>query len=384
MPTTEAFYLILTFEENHVSKLIRSDYATDPEYVEFLKKNNYQRVISLLDGLPEAGSIFIVHDNDPDGCCSNALLRMYLRHYSPVSMVASLPVGHGLSFQTLDLAPYIKDNTTTLVILDHSVNEAMQKELSKKVANIVIFDHHPETVEAKDLPSIVVSSCRWSTTALVDGLLTVRKEQALANGETKIPPSHYRLAKAVNHYDCYLFDGDIEYDSRVKALLAEIFSVSAVNTDWDGMLGDDKTQWDMIDRYIRRGNELIAHQLQLCKKIVSGNMLRLSYEDRTRGTLSFGLIFHSDIMDTIANYALRNNPELDFVAIAYLKAGNTGRVFKLSLRSVDDRADVSQIALHIGSGGGHKQAAGVEMSFVDFLDFISNVYPSTSKFGALL
>lgn len=82
----------------------------------------------------------------------------------------------------------------------------------------------------------------------------------------------------------------------------------------------------------------------------------------------FGLFYNvpKHFISELGNYALDNDVQgLDYVAIANARSDSDKVV--VSLRSRNDRADVSLIAKSFG-GGGHRNAAGFEIGYADLND----------------
>lgn len=75
-------------------------------------------------------------------------------------------------------------------------------------------------------------------------------------------------------------------------------------------------------------------------------------------TYKFGVVFAENHLSTLGNELCALHPDLDFVVI--INAMHT-----VSLRSIKEDVDLSEIAKYIGQGGGHRKAAGFKVG--DFL-----------------
>ena len=330
------------------------------------EKNIFKKTLDKIRGILQIPSfpILIIHDNDPDGYASATLLQHYIqrRHLGLVE-IETIAVGHGKPFQELNIK--CRSSEHIVIILDQECSQELFDDLSKSFKELIVIDHHPKTTLIQE--GLVIADERWSTTALVSMIVQF--------GERLF--QHALLAALVNHYDHWNFGEDELFDELVKNFIQGIRFKNNIKNDFDRMVNlDYQPALDYMDDCIHAGRTVRSIQKKTMESIFHRNMKRGLLRcniDNEDCSLKIGLVFHSDIIDELADYCLRNDQELDAVAIVYLKDIVDG--FKVSLRSRKDNGEkpmvnVSKIAA-LFDGGGHANASAFTSTSQSFSNFLS-------------
>jgi len=267
--------------------------------------------------------------------------------------------------------------------LNLTTKEANQidKDAQRVGAKLQLLDHHATGANAAQrFEWYELDTTRCATMITYDWL---REKYGFdANGELGT------IVEAINAVDIWLDDHErFEYG---KVMLGMISGAREINRvmfpEHDRALklslieaGRDRV--DMTDAPILLDDDL--HQIKKSFFRVSDNntkdnlvalyVTELLTKDRARLEINYkgykGVLgYNVGNASIIGNTFLINNPDIDF----YMDVNYRGN---FSLRS-NDKADVSQIAAHIGNGGGHPNASGGKIK--DYKD--SFVYADVRRF----
>lgn len=334
-----------------------SSFVDDPQFDAFSRIPQLEYLSERLETHRTrlVGTTLVIHDKDPDGYCSAALLRYGIEILETPGVVFE-GVGHGKAFQN-----YVPRDTQyeTILVLDHAVTPEKRAALLTKTGCLVVFDHHVESggffqlTPGEDYLGYVHKD--YSTTALVYGWLLSLWRRNVMLGD----PGGQAIASLVDHYDKWRFGTDLVYDEKVHAFIGLVFLKGFDSIPWDRLVESGSPCAKLLVDLIAEGRELkVMQDLQVenvCKRYTTYGACIFDEEPRT-----FAIVFHSDLFDRIASRLIEQNPGLDFVVIVALKKTTTP--VKLYLRSRDDRMDVQRLAAFLG-GGGHRNASGAELTF---------------------
>lgn len=358
------------------------DLQSYKDYINFVDfDGTYDHFLLLLnDHEKEQPTITVVHDNDPDGWTAKEIFMAMMAHLNNPNVVTHA-VSHGAPFVSFVNSLPVAESDV-LVVLDHACPAWVQERFQERFKIMLIVDHHPETVNLNYSNDVVViKDTRWSTAMLTEGF-RVRWMEEHGFVESRISSL---LPVMVNHYDTWQFGKPMmeDFDQCVKAFIALAFYEGMDQIDWSNLLNSLKaegTNVDMMVGYVERGLQLQRYQDKAASNIVSRYMAKmetvwfaapkcenLSFPDLDR-PIRFGMVFHSDMMDTLADKIL-DDASMDFAVIVYAK--HHEKSYKVSFRSRDDRLGVAEIARFYG-GGGHRNSAGAQMSVIDFSYFLSS------------
>ena len=229
-----------------------------------------------------------------------------------------------------DNVPNLKDKS--ILICDFSFDEKTMKKLIKLNKKVYVIDHHV-TAEAnlKNLDDkYKLFDMNHSGAYLVWKYFYPKKD---------IPS----FVKLVEDYDLWKFKYDF-----TKAFILGLGLFQYKFDQW-AKLEDE----EYVKKIIKKGNYLLLHQANAikkeCKKFkikeetIDGKQYRVCYKNTTTLINEFG------------NHLVTNN-KCDF-AVCYFYNDNDDTT-KFSLRSIDSKTDVSEIAKKLG-GGGHRNASAL-------------------------
>lgn len=233
-----------------------------------------------------------------------------------------IPVSYGKPLPNLDKAKMV-------YILDFSYDEETLRNLYKKV-EVVVLDHH-KTAE-KDLEHLSFAH------------FDMNKSGAMMAWE------HFHPEKEVPMMIRYIQDRDLwKFDMKLtKEFHLGLASIPQVFECWDRADENDLTQ---------AGSAILNYQNTLVERIVSSAQVMMAgqfMEDLMVVPWRMAVVNSGVLESEVGDALLKRFPEADFAMIYYTTKENKT---KYSLRSLSDRADVSEIAKLFG-GGGHRNAAG--------------------------
>jgi oligoribonuclease NrnB/cAMP/cGMP phosphodiesterase (DHH superfamily) len=234
------------------------------------------------------------------------------------------------SFPSEDLIQLILDGAASVLVLDHHKTAA---------ADLAPFqlerDGFPGFADGEDIGE-AFDKC-WPILAIFD---MERSGAGLAwdfaHGEGDRP----QLINLVEDRDLWRFD----WGDASKFLHLALTSGETTFERWE--LADAN-----IDNFIDRGHAIAAYRDQLVDEIVDR-----AVDVWIDGYLGIGVDCPYSLASDVGHRLLDDEPDAAFAA-AIVRGGQT---ISYSLRSRDDRADVSAIAKKFG-GGGHRNAAGFKV-----------------------
>lgn len=244
-----------------------------------------------------------------------------------------------------------------VLIVDFSFSEEQLRGMAMDgAASVVVLDHHKTAAEAlapfqleKDgAPAFVGQSGIAEAIEAVGPIIAIfdmeRSGAGLAwdfvNDDAELRLSRPMLVNLVEDRDLWRF----ELGDASKLLHLALTSGPATFDRWDQAEAD-------IDGFVARGHAIAAFRDHLVDEIVE----RAEYVviDEHRGV---GVDCPYGLASEVGHRLLENWPAAEFAAAIVRGVHSTS----YSLRSRDERADVSVIARKFG-GGGHRNAAGFKV-----------------------
>jgi uncharacterized protein len=231
-----------------------------------------------------------------------------------------------------------------VAILDFSYDNATTKKMIEEAANLIIIDHHKSAmVELHD-----ISNTKFDMT----------KSGAMLSWEFfhtgKEPPKFIRYIQ-----DRDLWNWELEYSKEFSAA----FDMVPFEFEEFEKFEDDS----VFDDACKRGSYILAYSKTVVKKVCE------QAQQRKMGGKDVLVVNSSHWMSEIG---ARLAPDCDFAMIWYWDhaAGHT----KVSLRAFHEMVDVSEISKQFG-GGGHKKAAGFQLSKSKHIEDLFDKPKSTRK-----
>lgn len=293
--------------------------------------------------------VIIYHDNCNDGFACAWLARLKWPE------IDKLPAQYGLPVPAYDYAG------KNVLIADFSYKPSQLCELidSLKAASVVILDHH-KTAEA-NLAQFSIETCGSAlfTISTIDGILYDMKEL----GRMPII-AHFNMKKSGARLTCEFIHGDKDLDPPLMIELIEdrdlwkfddprtrqfhmyLSSFPRKHESWSTV--NSILEFDP-DRIFSMAGAIERWHDNLIAAIVKTAVVR-KFADFDSVAVAYAPY---DLVSELGSALLRAYPDVAFAAIGVDAYG--GRTW--SLRSTDDRTDVSDVAKRYG-GGGHRNAAG--------------------------
>ena len=271
----------------------------------------------------------IIYHNDFDGKCSAAIAYLYYGNEIGENNIEFIEADYN---KEIPLSTF-KENEK-IIILDFSFSEDFMNKLLDITTDIIWIDHHKTSIE------------KFKNNEKINTLPGLR-----LSGTAACPLSwHYffysekvpDIVKYIADYDVWTFEYDF-YTEYVQE------GLKTYDTDPDSLfwveVSDDLNPNETVDRVIDRGRTCLYYRDSIYNKMIGD----FSFETELEGYSVIAL-----------NTPLRGSPifgdlkdEYDIMSVFCYN----GEKWTVSLYTVKDDIDVSEITERKG-GGGHKQAAG--------------------------
>jgi oligoribonuclease NrnB/cAMP/cGMP phosphodiesterase (DHH superfamily) len=251
---------------------------------------------------------------------------------------------------------------SSLFITDLSVNESNESRLEGHVhggGKVRLLDHHKT--------SLHLNQYRWASVevAYEDGRLTSATslfyEYLVQHGLLEPKPAITQFVELVRQYDTWEWE---QHENVQAKRLNDLFYLLSID-DFEERMTErvlqqeefDFTEFEekildleeeKIERYVRRKKR------ELLQTFIDGLCVGIVHAES----------YHSELGHELGN----EYPHLDYIAI--LNLGGK----KISLRTVHDHVDVSEVAANFG-GGGHAKAAGCPLTEKAFQHYIIEAFP---------
>ncbi|MFD2611739.1 DHH family phosphoesterase [Paenibacillus gansuensis] len=241
----------------------------------------------------------------------------------------------------------------------HESNEQALSEFAEKGGQVRLIDHHKSALHLNDRPWAEV------TVAYEDGRLASATslfcEHLIKQGLLERFEALDHFVELVRQYDTWEWDANGNEEAKRLNDLFYMVSIDEFEASMLGRLRKGESfsfdafeerildmEEEKIGRYVRRkGKELVQTFIGgLCTGIVHAEA------------------YHSEL----GNLLGKQNPHLDYIAI--LNMGGK----RVSLRTIHDHIDVSEIAGQYG-GGGHAKASGCMMTEEVYRSYVSEIFP---------
>tara|TARA_B100000700_G_C14947316_1_gene809849 strand:+ start:399 stop:1403 length:1005 start_codon:yes stop_codon:yes gene_type:complete len=221
--------------------------------------------------------------------------------------------------------PDVKDKN--VVVLDFSFNNATTKKMIEEANSLLVIDHHKSAmVELHD-----ISNTHFDMT----------KSGAMLAWEWFHP------GKDAPKFIQYIQDRDLwKWELPYSKEFAAAFDMVPFEFEEFEKYEDDS----VFDDAIKRGSYILAYSKTVVKKVC---------EKATERKYKGKKVMVVNSSHWMSEIGARLAPDCDFAVIWYYD--HEDRINKISLRSFHDQVDVSEIAKEFG-GGGHKKAAGFQLS----------------------
>ncbi|EDL66143.1 DHH family phosphoesterase [Bacillus sp. SG-1] len=299
---------------------------------------------------------FLLSHNDLDGVGCGIIAKIA---WGEEAEVRYNSIG-GLNFQ---VARFLKkpQKNTKLIITDLSVNKENEEAIEsyfKKDGKVELIDHHRSAEH--------LNSYKWAsvTVQYEDGRLasatSLLYEDLKKKREIEPTPILDEFVELVRQYDTW--EWDVNNNTTAKRL-NDLFFLLTIEEFEEKMLNrlqnNEKFFFDefelkllemeegKIERYIRRKRR------ELTKSFI--------------GDYCVGIVHAESYHSELGNELGKDNPFLDYIAI--ISVGGK----RISLRTIHDHVDVSEVAGKF-EGGGHAKASGCNLNTEAFKLFVTDVF----------
>ncbi|MDE5412726.1 DHH family phosphoesterase [Alkalihalobacterium chitinilyticum] len=294
--------------------------------------------------------------NDLDGVGCGILAKLAFQdqvrvRYNSVS---------GLDFQVERFLERAK-NDDFIIVTDLSVNEQNTKKINeyyKKTSKAKLIDHHKTALHFNDY--------EWGSVKVEydDGRLTAATslfyEYLVANGQLESSPVVEEFVELVRLYDTWEWEKN---NNETAKRLNDLFFMISIEDFEERMAGrlqeSDSFSFDefetkildmeenKIERYVRRKRR------EMVQTFIDSKCVGIVHAEN----------YHSELGNELG----KENPHLDYIAIM-----NVGGK-KISLRTIHDHIDVSEVAGQFG-GGGHAKASGCPLTDQAYQLFVAEAF----------
>lgn len=347
-------------------------YYENEAFSTFVEELNYDH---LIDQLVTCNRIHVIHDKDPDGYASCAVLYAFLEYVSKSGVnegcvITSEAMTHGMPFQTKDYSTI--PDCDLLVILDNAVKASLLSKIAAAPAkSILVIDHHPDTAEISEFDECyekkflyVLFSEDWSTTALTDALYRHYAHEYDEDGMCA------HLVAVIDTFDRWTFRDDEAWNNMVRAFTAASFHYGLDNVPWYDIVTDKKgTGLKLFNDVVKKGDSVREFELSTAQNIAKTRVTK-SIVNVNGKRLKCAIAYHTDFYNVIGVEVMRMHPEVDFVVIA-TTTNDPVLTHRAYIRSRTGKANAAEVANLLGGGGG-VNASGAFMTAKTFYDFFFN------------
>jgi oligoribonuclease NrnB/cAMP/cGMP phosphodiesterase (DHH superfamily) len=336
------------------------------------------------------GSVFILHDADLDGNTAAACTAAYLNAKYPDITVAFSEVLHGKPFEValqklMGTSP--EDLKKTIVIvLDHQLMHKYFELLNGKTAMTLWIDHHPVTYSAEEEPIVSFDRFLSFTTncsAALGAWIFFSSVEATSSEPHNCSNYGVSLLQHVSAYDTWQFNmAEDHFKIAVKGMSAWFFKdPESKKTLFDIMHAayNEKENTDAEKRYyaLMQDSESIflalqAGMSQIEKKFTVKGELASPNSDKV---YKCAFVHHSDNMSHLLHHILLNDGSVNYALCIYVTAKGD---YHVTVRSLYDNFDCQEIVKPYG-GGGHRCAAGMMLTKVQYIEFVKRCTFNTSS-----
>ena len=272
-----------------------------------------------------------------------------------------------------------------VAIVDLSFPRKTLERMAKEAKSLIVLDHHKSAkkdLDASDRPFFVIGEMEFDLTIGKDRKALVKALQEM-NGteETKAEVRHLEpfpnaifdmeksgalitwewfnpgkpvplLVQHVSDRDLWTFNM-----ADTRAVHAGLGLTKFTFDHWDLASNNLEDPEDRIE-FLRQGKIVLKHIDVECKSIAKHAVL-IEFEGVRMWTTNYSGRYNSDVAQILRERETEEgNGDIPGVSMTWFY-DDEANIFRCSLRSIEERADVSEIAFKYG-GGGHRHAAGFE------------------------
>lgn len=227
-----------------------------------------------------------------------------------------------------------------VLLVDFSYKRAVLEEMASRAASITILDHHL-TAQA-DLQPLFAAG-------IVGGVFDMKRSGAGIAWDV-LHPNDFRpqLVNYIEDRDLWAWKWPLS-----RPFLAYIDTFDQTFEAWDDLAGVlDYGLPEQLDEIVRIGNALIRRHVKNCESMIAVTMQRANIGGFDVPVCNVPHLYCSEVGNILAT-----RDDAPFGASFFI---NKDGHHVYSLRSLDEKQDVSEVALKYG-GGGHRNASGFRL-----------------------
>jgi uncharacterized protein len=308
----------------------------DELFTKFIKSKEIQLYMKNKKLSIQNTNSVIYHNNCPDGFGSAFIIWHYLKLHN-IQLNNIVFTNRNYLIETQQLSPDFLDkyNRKNLVICDFSYRPSQLFKLICKCKSILILDHHKTAkFDLINIPDeLKIFDMKLSGVGIVWNV--------------------YFPDKPLPKFLTYIQDRDLwkfEIENTTE------FSVYLAEQDFNFELWESYLDESNLNKVTLIGKSWLEYQNIIIDNLIAGASY---FIQKINNRLQIVLYVNSSIFKSeVGNKLLKKFPYADFSVILNYNAYRDQTY--ISLRSTDDRADVSIIAKQLG-GGGHRNSAGLAL-----------------------
>lgn len=296
--------------------------------------------------------------NDLDGVGCGIIAKLALGNQVSVSYNSIARLNHSVA--------HFLENATgneRLIITDLSVNEDNEKKINEYVAGggkALLIDHHKSALHLNEhsWAAVTVEQEDGKLTSATSLLYDYLVEQGLLT-KTK---SADEFVELVRQYDTWEWDANQNFMAKQLNDLFFMISIEEFEEKILSKLEDDEPfQFDEIESKLLHVEESRVTRYINRKK---REVYQMTIDDHLVGVVH-AENYHSEL----GNELSKEFTHLDYIAMVMVGGK------RISLRTIHDNVDVSEIAA-LYDGGGHRKASGCNLTEKAFKQFVEQTFYS--------
>ena len=284
---------------------------------------------------PDNVTVVIYHAMCLDGTAAAWAVRHYTRMYHPTKQIRWIAARLGHDLPTGLFGEHV-------MIVDFSYNQERIKTLMNQVASLMILDHHKTSEE--ELKAVPAELKCFDMNRSGCGITW---DYCFPN--QPMPT----FLECIQDKDIWTFKHPMTKDFGNY-----LNQVDTSNTTEIFRIYDELLQESEFSRAVEKGKcfgELNSYYINQTISKIDVSLCRIGNRYYHVGTVNSTIL-----KSEVGNAIMEQNPLLDFAVVTSIGPTNT----YISLRSRNDRIDVSEVARLFQDSGGHRNASGVRLDVV--------------------
>lgn len=234
--------------------------------------------------------------------------------------------------------------------------------------NVVFIDHHMSSLKyANCFPeSLIMTEYKGVPTCGTD-LLSI---YLCDTYNITLQPQEIQFIKLVRSWDTWAWVD--EDDGYIACQLNDLLSLKSRNEFITDCL-EQLEKYDTFPEFSTIDAALLAIHEKRRANYIQSSSNRITFKDI--GGYTCGIVFADEFVSILGNSLCTNNEHIDIAVMVSMKYRS------ISFRTIRDDIDLSEFASKYFGGGGHRKAAGAELSDKTIMKIINIATRSRPKFS---